>query len=395
MKLNNITSIFNRKFFKIIIILMFPVVIISSLLIYQNITYKNFLSVFKSSFNNFEFANANNLVLSEQKYNIFKIFSLEKDLTSFFDDKISTLSDSLNTKTISNEEASTLLNEISRYNLNKDDVTTCFSLLTGGSSSQDDTYLKGIKAYEDKNYEEALNLLSKVSPSSSNYNSSLKYLKLTKDAFKPILLSKADELSKSDYYTKALDYLNSFNKTFPNDSDISNKKTEIQKAKENYLANSKSNTSSTTPSNATIINSITTSNINTLNIPSYTSYLIYVSLDEQKTYVYTGSQNKWNLKKTMICSTGISGQDTPQGVYEIGEKGDWFYSKQFGQGGKYWLQFYGNDYLFHSLPFKEDKQTVDDWTLGKKASHGCIRLPIEDSKWLYDNITRGTKVIIK
>lgn len=34
--------------------------------------------------------------------------------------------------------------------------------------------------------------------------------------------------------------------------------------------------------------------------------------------------------------------------------------------------------------------------LGKtQASHGCIRLSIPDSKWLYEKLPVGTKVVVK
>ena len=52
------------------------------------------------------------------------------------------------------------------------------------------------------------------------------------------------------------------------------------------------------------------------------------------------------------------------------------------------------DYLFHSLPFDESGENIVDYTLGTPASHGCIRLAVEDAKWLYDNIDNGTKIII-
>ena len=81
-------------------------------------------------------------------------------------------------------------------------------------------------------------------------------------------------------------------------------------------------------------------------------------------------------------------------IFSIKEKGEWFFSKKYNQGGKYWVQFLGN-YLFHSTPFDKDKKTIVDYTLGTPASHGCIRLSVDDSKWLYDNIPKNTKVIIK
>ena len=70
-----------------------------------------------------------------------------------------------------------------------------------------------------------------------------------------------------------------------------------------------------------------------------------------------------------------------------------FYSEQYEQGGKYWVQFLG-DYLFHSLPYDEDQDEIVDNTLGVPASHGCIRLDTEDAKWIYDNCRYGTTVVI-
>ena len=52
------------------------------------------------------------------------------------------------------------------------------------------------------------------------------------------------------------------------------------------------------------------------------------------------------------------------------------------------------DYLFHSVPFDETQTVILDDTLGTPASHGCIRLKVEDAKWLYDNIANDTKIII-
>ena len=34
------------------------------------------------------------------------------------------------------------------------------------------------------------------------------------------------------------------------------------------------------------------------------------------------------------------------------------------------------------------------WALGQKASHGCIRLRVEDAKWIYQNCESGTVVVI-
>lgn len=70
--------------------------------------------------------------------------------------------------------------------------------------------------------------------------------------------------------------------------------------------------------------------------------------------------------------------------------------KSFGSGYTCWYytQFYGN-YLFHSVLYKQGSMSVIiDGRLGINASHGCVRLNINNAKWIYDNIPRGTKVVV-
>lgn len=63
--------------------------------------------------------------------------------------------------------------------------------------------------------------------------------------------------------------------------------------------------------------------------------------------------------------------------------------------GQYACRIVGS-ILFHSVPYeKKDKSTLEWWEydkLGTKASLGCIRLTVEDAKWIYDNCVSGTNV---
>lgn len=38
--------------------------------------------------------------------------------------------------------------------------------------------------------------------------------------------------------------------------------------------------------------------------------------------------------------------------------------------------------------------SLKDGRLGINASHGCVRLAIDDAKWIYDNIPSKTKVVV-
>lgn len=122
---------------------------------------------------------------------------------------------------------------------------------------------------------------------------------------------------------------------------------------------------------------------------------IKVSTTKQNVTVYDANNQ---IIKSFVCSTGLNGADTetPSGTYEVAERGESFFSQTYQEGAYYWTQFYG-DYLFHSIPFDSNREleSAEAAKLGTKASHGCVRLSIEDAKWIYDNIPRGTVVVVE
>ena len=97
--------------------------------------------------------------------------------------------------------------------------------------------------------------------------------------------------------------------------------------------------------------------------------------------------------RAMVCSAGDS---TPEGTFNIDNKWYWLMLIK-GQYGRYCSQICG-DYLFHSVPYNSmdifdlDTEMYND--LGTLCSHGCIRLTVEDAKWIYDNCPAGTEVTI-
>lgn len=97
--------------------------------------------------------------------------------------------------------------------------------------------------------------------------------------------------------------------------------------------------------------------------------------------------------KEMLCSTG---KDTPLGNFAISEKQEWLLLE-----GDVWGQYacrIFESFLFHSVPYDEkrkDSLKPDYYNkLGTQASAGCIRLAVEDCKWIYDNCEEGTTVEI-
>ena len=127
-------------------------------------------------------------------------------------------------------------------------------------------------------------------------------------------------------------------------------------------------------------------------------YKIIVDISEQRVYVgrWNGSQYK-ELVKKMKCSTGKDSTPTPTGTYQSGGAagGEWYYFKDFNCYAKWATRIVGG-ILFHSTTFNSSKRpTGSAADLGRKASHGCIRLSIEDAKWIWENCPYGTTVVIQ
>jgi lipoprotein-anchoring transpeptidase ErfK/SrfK len=123
---------------------------------------------------------------------------------------------------------------------------------------------------------------------------------------------------------------------------------------------------------------------------SNSAYFIWVDIYRQLTYVFTGSQGKWKLSKTISCSTGKNEYPTTRGLFSVSQRGKSFFNPRYGSGAKNWVRF-NNDYLFHSIAF-DAKGNVKDATLGKRASTGCVRMSVDDSSWIYSYIPNGTAV---
>ena len=123
---------------------------------------------------------------------------------------------------------------------------------------------------------------------------------------------------------------------------------------------------------------------------SSTNWLMLTDTSGCRTAIYYGHHGAWKPVKEWICSPGAPATPTVTGEFTVTGKG---YS--FGNGFTcyYYTQFYG-DYLYHSVLYYQNSFRVMDGRLGMHLSHGCVRLDIDNAKWIYDNIPYGTKVVI-
>ena len=128
-------------------------------------------------------------------------------------------------------------------------------------------------------------------------------------------------------------------------------------------------------------------------------YKIKVSVKDQRVYVYQWVNGDYtNLVRTMVCSTGTSANPTPKGTFVCsGACGSWYYFQKFDCWARYAYRITGG-ILFHSVLFSQrDESTLRSGSvaaLGSRASHGCIRLKVDDARWIYNNCPSGTVVTI-
>ena len=131
-------------------------------------------------------------------------------------------------------------------------------------------------------------------------------------------------------------------------------------------------------------------------------YKLIVDVSDQRVYVYQWNGSDYNtLMGEMICSTGKlkKATATPLGTYQAAGPtgtGEWYWFSTYRCYAKWATRIVGG-ILFHSVVYSSRKvlrkESVKN--LGRPASHGCVRLREEHSKWIYENCPPGTTVIVQ
>lgn len=384
----------NRRLIRNLIIMISTLIILSYATLSLK-SYNRYMLDFKESFDNRDYIKASSIILNKGNFNIIKKIKIKKDLNTYFLNCIEQLEINENENNneiseISREYILYTLREIERYDVVNSKITEIKDSMPMISSSRD-VFEKAYKLFNDKDYVSAMKGLNEITPIYPEYLEVLDmkincYSKIKEDT-----LDKADNLAKDKYYSKAISLIEDNLSLLKEDKELIDKVKEYEGEKGKYLSRKQKEEVQAVFNKQEVS---AKQNINSFDIASGTNYLIIVNIKDQKTYVYKGSKNKWSLTKEFLCSTGVNGKETPKGTFTVQNKGDWFYTDKYDQGGKYWIGFKGN-YLFHSVPFDKEQKKIVDTTLGKPASHGCIRLKVDESKWIYDNVPIGSKVIVK
>lgn len=134
--------------------------------------------------------------------------------------------------------------------------------------------------------------------------------------------------------------------------------------------------------------------------PEPPAFRILVDVNNQVTTVY-GRDEKGEytvVVRQMLCSTGTKANPSDPGDWTLnGRTARWCYFPKWGGYAQYWTRI-NSSIAFHSVIYNTvsvmDMKVSSYNNLGKRASHGCIRLTVADAKWIYDNCGAGTVVTI-
>ena len=134
--------------------------------------------------------------------------------------------------------------------------------------------------------------------------------------------------------------------------------------------------------------------------PQPPAFHILVDVNNQVTTVYgRDERGEYTIVvRQMLCSTGTKANPSDVGDWVLnGKTARWCYFPKWGGHAQYWTRINAS-IAFHSVVYNSvntmDLSVSSYNNLGKRASHGCIRLTVADAKWIYDNCGAGTTVTI-
>lgn len=209
-------------------------------------THSSVITDFYSKFNNCDFDEAENLILTNYSSDYNNNNKLTKDLNSYFTGVINKVCSSIASGEITDYEALTVLTEIKKYNILNSSLDKLIASIDNTESATVNTTIndsgnplyKGIDAFNNKEYSKAISYLASISESNNlDYKNAKEYIIKCKTEYKNSLFSEADILCAEDYYTKAIELLTSYDTNIlgTENKEISDKINSIRTLREQYL----------------------------------------------------------------------------------------------------------------------------------------------------------------
>lgn len=130
---------------------------------------------------------------------------------------------------------------------------------------------------------------------------------------------------------------------------------------------------------------------------SKSGYLIWCNLYTQHVYIFKGSEGRWTLFRQSQCTSGSNYSPTRPGVYKIYGKNyrwDFDYIDDVSTYYVLYPSLFDGGIAFHTRTKMTDGSGWLDSRLGYMLSHGCVRLPDDMAKFIYDYCPVGTTVVV-
>ncbi len=128
------------------------------------------------------------------------------------------------------------------------------------------------------------------------------------------------------------------------------------------------------------------------NHTSINNYLIVID------HIYCGlgiykrdSNGDWYTYKYMSCAPGKASTPTYTGTYKITSSRGYYFDS--GSVRCFWYSTFNGNQAIHSVLYYPEGGLADG-RVGMRLSHGCVRIPYSEAKWIYDYIPTGTTVVV-
>lgn len=131
---------------------------------------------------------------------------------------------------------------------------------------------------------------------------------------------------------------------------------------------------------------------------SATNYLVLCNITNHRLVLFKESEGRWLSVMDSPISVGKASTPTPTGTFTVYNHWEYFdgdYNESRLTYQCWWSTCFYGSYYFHSVLYDYNSGypgRLRDGRMNVNVSHGCVRMPLEKAKYLYDHSPIGTKV---